>query len=446
MAVYIADYEDCIELLINANKDEYDERVEAMAKRMSLLAKGSDVASPWYRFCYAGAYLHRAIVNIRFNEQYKAAYNFRKSFALLHENERLYPGFANNMVIAGLQEAVVGALPRNYRWLASVLGVYGNVRAGTAKLQRFVALHDARDPLYDEAVLYYLYARFYLLSEQQQVWDFLCSDGFSDKGNLLRSFVKANIALDFRKADSAVAVLDRAADNADYGAYPIFEHQMGMALLARCDTNCVTHFNLYLQHNKSDLYVKDSWQKMAFAWYVWGRQGMAQYCKEQIAQHGLRHIDADKQAARFAEQGSWPNRMLLMVRLLTDGGYTTQALGQIEKMRPADLRAADRAEYHYRKGRIYEELAQMHAAHMSNTQALDEYRKCIQVREAWQDQFAARAALQRGRIFERLSMADEAIESYRECLDLPQHDFQNSIDQQAKAGLNRIEWAQKAAK
>jgi hypothetical protein len=45
-----------------------------------------------------------------------------------------------------------------------------------------------------------------------------------------------------------------------------------------------------------------------------------------------------------------------------------------------------------------------------------------------------------GKIYELLEMNNEATTMYRECLDMPAHDFQNSIDQQAKSGLNRIEW------
>jgi hypothetical protein len=44
-----------------------------------------------------------------------------------------------------------------------------------------------------------------------------------------------------------------------------------------------------------------------------------------------------------------------------------------------------------------------------------------------------------GIIYEHTGQTKEAIDRYNECLDMPSHDFQNSIDNQAKAGLNRIE-------
>ena len=54
------------------------------------------------------------------------------------------------------------------------------------------------------------------------------------------------------------------------------------------------------------------------------------------------------------------------------------------------------------------------------------------------DYFAARAALQSGFIYEKLHKNPEAIKAYRNALNMPAHDFQASIDQLAKAGINRL--------
>ena len=112
MTVYVADYEDCTWLLMNCNKADLEQRSGHMDTRLELLDKG-DPTSPWFRFCKAGLYLHWAIIHTRFGEQYKAALYFRRSFALLEENKRLFPAFEYNQVFLGLEEAVVGAMPGN---------------------------------------------------------------------------------------------------------------------------------------------------------------------------------------------------------------------------------------------------------------------------------------------------------------------------------------------
>lgn len=438
MAVYLADYEDCILLLVNCNLADYTARAGNMKHRMDMLAKG-DPGSPWYRFCYAGMYLHRAIINIRFGEQYKAAFNFRKSFTLLKENQKAFPSFEHNNIIAGLQEAVVGSLPDSYKWLASVFGMKGSVKNGTRKLGEFVNTHHAGDPLYTETMLYYLYARFYLLAEQKEVWNLLESGKFPTQHNLLHTFVKANIALDFRHSDDAIEVLRSAAREDDFSNYPVFDYQMGMAMLTRCDSSSTYYFDRYLKNNRSDIFIKDSWQRMAFAWYVSGNREKAELCRKQITKTGTSRLDADKQAQRFAEAGTWPHRSLLQARLFIEGGYNEKALAILQSVSKSELdHPADKAEYHFRLGRVYEETAAKPGNGNYFTRALAEYRLAIAEGKGRREQFAARAALHVGKIYELLGMSNEAAAAYNECLDMPPHDFQNSIDQQAKSGLNRL--------
>ncbi len=439
MAVYLADYEDCIVLLLNSNIEDYSQRVGKMSERLDQLANGN-ASSPWYRFCYAGMYLHRAIINIRFGEQYKAAFHFRKSFALLKENQRLFPAFEYNNVISGLQEAVVGSLPGSYKWLASVFGMKGSVKKGTDKLAAFVNTHNSSQPLYTETMLYYLYARFYLLAEQQEVWALLNNAQFVTRNNLLNTFVKANIALDYRRSEDALELLRAAATEPGYSNFPVFDYQHGMALLTRCDTSCVFYFNRYLRNNKSDIGIKDSWQRMAFAWYVNGNREKAEYCRRQVLREGTARLDPDKQAARFAASGVWPHKGLLQARLLIEGGYNEKALALLQGIGKAQLvNPADRAEYGFRLGRVYEEMARKPGGGQHFKTALAHYREALNDGKGRHEQFAARAALHMGKIYETLEMNVEAIAIYNECLNMPDHDFQNSIDQQAKSGINRIE-------
>jgi len=439
MAGYVADYEDCIELLMNCDNTEYEQRKKHFNERLELLDKG-DKTSPWYLFCKAGVYVHWAIVNVRFGEQYKAALNFHKSFSLLEENERLFPDFEYNHVFTGLEQAVIGSLPGSYRWIAAMFGMKGDVKKGTAQLTTFINTHNSAQPIYAETVLYDLFARFYLLSQQKEVWDFLNSPQFRANDNLLNAFAKVNIALDYRKSDAALATLKIAATNKEYNNYPIFDYQMGVATLTKLDTTATYYFHQYLVKNKSSIYIKDTWQKTAFAWYVNNSIPKANYCIGQIISRGTARLDADKQAYRFAESKVWPLRELLQARLLIDGGYNDRALSILQAISPASLhQPADKAEYYFRLGRVYQELAVDPGKVNYFNQALENYRSCISTGKEHHEQFAARAALQMGKMYEQVGNKNEAIKKYNECLNMPAHDFQNSIDQQAKAGINRVE-------
>jgi tetratricopeptide (TPR) repeat protein len=208
---------------------------------------------------------------------------------------------------------------------------------------------------------------------------------------------------------------------------------MGIMLLTKLDTACVFYFERYLKKNKSDILIKDAWQKMAFAWYIAGDMNKANYCRKQAGTQGTARMDADKQAEKFSESNVWPLKKLLQARLLSDGGYYSQALIILNSIDNANLTSpADKAEYYFRLGRVYEETG-------NSNKGLQFYQSTINAGKEGHEQFAARAALQKGRIYEQSGNNAMAIASYKECLDMPSHDFQNSIDHQAKAGLNRLE-------
>ncbi|WP_208346800.1 hypothetical protein, partial [Aetokthonos hydrillicola] len=50
---------------------------------------------------------------------------------------------------------------------------------------------------------------------------------------------------------------------------------------------------------------------------------------------------------------------------------------------------------------------------------------------------AARPALQTGMIYEKQGNKATAITYYQRCLNMPDHDYKNSLDQRAKSGLAR---------
>ena len=432
MATYVADYEDCILLLLNCDKNEYRHREMHLDQRLALMEKG-DHNSPWYRFCKSGIYLHWALINMRLGDMYHQAVYFRKSFVLLKENKRLFPGFEYNNVFSGLQEAVAGSLPSNYKWLAALFGIKGSIKKGTLQIERFITTHNPRQPLYAETQLYYLFTRFYLDAGQKEVWEYLNNDQFQTHGNLLNVFVKVSLALDYRKAETAIEILRAAATEPGFADYPVFDFQMGAALLTRADTACAFYYSRYLKKNKSDIFIKDAWQKMALAWHIAGNTMQAEYCRKQAGLQGSSRLDADKQASRFAENSTWPDKRLLHARLLIEGGYYSQAqslLGTIDVHTLANQ--ADKAEYYFRLGRVQEETG-------NGNKALEYYQITIGMSRQRHEQFAARAALQKGRIYEAAGKLQLAIASYKECLAMPDHDFQNSIDNQAKAGLNRVE-------
>lgn len=431
MATYLADYEDCLLLLFNGNKNDFAQRKSHLDERLALINKG-DESSPWFRLCKAGIYLHWAIAHLRFGENLKAANHFRKSFALARANEEQFPHFGQNDIFLGLQEAIVGTIPEDYKWLASLFGMKGNVKKGTARLVSFINNSKADEPLRSEAVIYHTYIKFYLLSQQQQVWAFVNSAQFPTQGNLFHTFVKANIGINYRKAEAALEVLRSMENTSDYKAFPIMDYEMGSALALKTDPNAIVYFTKFLKRYQGGLFIKDSWQQMALNYFVQGNVPKANYCRTQIVHYGTSNSDADKQAKRFGENTAWPALPVLQARLLIDGGYYEQALQKLQNCSPNSLtNITDKLEYYFRYGRVLDEMN-------NDAKALQYYQTTINTGRGRREHFAARAALQMGFIYERAGNNQEAIKRYEECLAMRNHDYQNNLDQQAKAGIDRL--------
>ncbi len=433
MTVYIADYEDFFLLLLNGDPADMASRRDQLAERIRALDK-ADAQDPYSRLCKAGIYFRWAIIYGRFGEQFKAALTFRKAYMLIRENKKLFPAFAPNQVFYGLCEAVAGAVPDEHKWLAAIFGVKGDVNKGISRVLHYINTNpDPNAFLKAEATIAWCYLKFYLQARKEPVWNFVNSNRFPVQQNLLNTFVKANIALNYRKADIALQTLRTAEDRIpEYRLYPVLDYEMGIALYHKLDPACIPYFTRYITNHRSKLYIKDAWYMIALSWYLHGNTEKATVSREQINNTGSRLTDADKQAQRFAEDRKWPHPQLLKAQLLCDGGYYSDALQTLRIVSLAAFNnAADSAAYHFRLGRIYDETGE-------DSLALTAYHQAIAIGKNRKEHFAARSALQMGLIYELQGKTAEAKAAFRECLTMKGHDFQASIDQQAKAGLNRI--------
>lgn len=430
--VTIADYGDCLYLLFNGDPSDFAALAPNEHKRIALLEEG-DPKSPWYRFSKANIYLHWALIHLRFGEQVKAASAFRKSFLLLKENAKLFPHFAENKVLLGLEEALAGAIPEQYQWISSLFGVKGNIQTGIEAITHYLkSKAPATNPLYEEAMIYYVYTQFYLANEQETAWSFLKGTQYNEHNNLLRCFIKANIALNYRKATTAYSILQHASTLKQYPYYPIMHYEMAEALLYQLNFNCLIHYQKFVSAFKGLHFIKDAWLKMAWVKHLQLQTKEEKDCLLQVKKNGNSVTDADKQAYRFAENPLWPLSSLMVVRLQIDGGLYTEALASIEHINKKDLQSVENVlEYNFRYGRIFEELGKAEKALLFYNATIAEGRTC----KAY---FAARAALQKGFIFEKAHNKESAISAFRDCLSMRHHDAQSSIDQLAKAGLNRL--------
>jgi tetratricopeptide (TPR) repeat protein len=197
------------------------------------------------------------------------------------------------------------------------------------------------------------------------------------------------------------------------------------------DPDAAFYLERFITTFKGRFYVKDVLQKLSWHYYLQGDDAKAKEYRQKVLKSGSTYSEADKQAQKEALTDSWPNKILLQARLLNDGGNYKQALALLHGRNAGSFALPEeKLEFAYRAGRIYDDMG-------NDSIGIVFYKQAIELGEHRKEHFAARAALQIGYIFEQRRDKQTAKQWFQRCLDMEDHDFKNSLDQRAKAGLAR---------
>ena len=172
--------------------------------------------------------------------------------------------------------------------------------------------------------------------------------------------------------------------------------------------------------------------RLAWFYLIEGDKQKYEFYLTKIKNGGAALVDEDKQAQHECESGERLNSSLLKSRLLFDGGYFERAILELNKADTRKIKSVkDNLELVYRTARIY---------HKQNNfeKAIGNYQLTYKNGNSYPYYFAANSALQLGLIYEEQKNIEKARESFTQALSLKNHEYQNSISQKAKAGLNRI--------
>jgi hypothetical protein len=429
--VFLENYIDFFTLFFNEDPAIYRARKDNLDKRLQLMSQGPE-SSPFSLFTRSVLHFQRAAVRIKFGENWDAAWEFRRSFLESREGRKKFPAFAPASMLCGAMRVVAGTIPDGYKWLSSLLGIEGNIREGMDSLSHFLILDDPWAMLYrDEARFYYLYLKFYVENKREDVFDYIRQNNLDTKNNYLYAYLAANLAINDQQSAYAEHTIRDRSHSADYLDMPVWDQEMGYAALYHLDPAAHVYLERFLQSFKGKFYVKDVLLKLSWCYYLQGDEQKAAAYRAQVLQKGATEADADKQAEKEARSGKWPDKSLLKARLLSDGGYYGEALQSLRGMSSADLSTPeDKCELAYRLGRIYDGLGR-------KDEAIAAYLTALKTGEQLREYFAARAALQVGYIYEGRGDRPQAISYFQKCLSLKEHEYKNSLDQRAKAGIGR---------
>ncbi len=428
---FLENYADFFLLFFNEDPAEYEKRKPAFEQRLIRMKNGSS-SDPYTLFTRSVLYFQWAAVEVKFGDHWAAAWSFRRAFVAGKENLQKFPGFAPSVMLQGALEVAAGTIPPGYHWLSGLLGIKGSVSGGMKRMESMMNQTTPEALLFhDEAVFYYCYLRFYILNDKEGVFGYIKSKGLDTKNNHLFAYLAANLSRNNHQADNAITIIRNRANATGYADLPVWDMELGYCLADHLDPEAAPVLERFLTRFKGKFYVKETLQKLSWLYWLAGDKVKANSARERLKRSGNQESEADKQAMKEAESGRWPQPVLLRARLLDDGGYYNESLALLNGLSVSYFRdPADQLELTYRQGRLLDALNR-------KDEAIAAYQKTVRQGEHSSAHYAARAALQTGYIYEQRADKKTAVIWFRRVLEMKNHEYKNSLDQKARAGLAR---------
>lgn len=403
-------------------------------QHMLSLLQGEDKSSPYYLFCKAEAEITVSFLKIKNREYVSGAIALRRGYKMLEENKTRFPSFKPNLKALGIIHAFIGAVPENYAWLLKIAGMYGTINQGISELgELFYSTSITSSPykfLNTESQFIFIFSKQYLQKNEAELA--VIYDKINPADGPLQLFAKMNYHYYRYNGEKVLSILsERKNLNYDYPLHYL-DYMEGLARLNELDTTASIYFYKYINNFKGTGFVKSAYQKIAWTELIKGNRDKYDAIVVKVLKSGNDFTDEDKQAQAEAETKSVPNIYLLKARVLFDGGYFKESLMQLsDKPHGTFSSIKESLELNYRLARIYDKMR-------NHTQAINFYEATIKNGEKTSYYYAANAALQAGVLCESTKDTVKAIAYYRRALQMRNHEYQNSIDQKAKAGLNRL--------
>ena len=430
--IYLESYIDLFNLFFYEDPAEYAIKKAVLADRLKLLEAGPQ-NSPFYRYCLSATYLHRAFVEIKFSENWRASWDVRKAFLLIKDNKRIFSTFVPNDLIYGGLQTVIATIPSGYTLFANLVGLSGTMDEGLKMVSNFANSNDPYAKLMStEGAFVYCYVFYHIANKKQDVFSFIQNKKLDLVNNHLLAYMAANIAVADKRLEYSKNIILSRNKSTEYSPIPVWDYELGLMHLYHLETKeGIKYYESYLSKFKGNFYLKDNYLKLSWCYYLEGNMQAAEAARNNILKKGTLDTDADKQAMKDAKSGVWPNMLLLKARMMSDGGYYKEALLILNgKSVTSFTTEEEKLEFEYRLGRIYDDLNR-------EEEAIQFYNSAITIGANRQEYYAARAALQVGEIYERLGKKSQAITYFQKCLSLKNHEYKNSLDQKANSGIER---------
>ena len=431
---YLDNYADLHYLLISEDKKAYKILSQKENLRLDAVGKLPD-SSPYKRFLQAEIRMHWAFAKLKFGNEISGSWEIIKAYKLLEENKKLFPDFLPTLKSLGLLHVLIGSIPENYGWVAKMLGLKGNIQNGIAELRTA----EKELPFFrQEAELIDLLLHAYTLqlspAQQSRVREW----PKEQPDNLLLHFFATTILMKEGRSEEAAYYLAGAPDGPAYIAFPFLDYLRGEINLQKGNyEQAAGLYKEFLKNYPGFNYIKDSNLKLFMCNWLNDEDSEANVSVQKVKGSGSTIIEADQLAERIAAEFiagkiGPTQKVLYKARYATDGGYLKTASALMETVTEKSfISTEEKAEFNYRKGRIFQKSGQA-------ALSIPYYKRALTIAKQEAPGFGAASALQLGYISLEKEDKPTAIAFFKKAMSFKKHEYKNSIDNKARAALTTL--------
>jgi hypothetical protein len=432
IAVLLENYIDYFSLLASENKNDYNRLKDNKTIRISALEE-NDKNSPYYLFAQAEVYLQWSFLKAKFGDYMSSGSDAKSANSLLKDNSKRYPDFLPNKKSLALVNIIFGSIPANFKWIAGMLGMKGNVQYGINQLVELKKqLPKSNYSLYNDEIVWFLCVTDINVLHSKNSYDKLLAYlAEIDNDSMLKAYLLGYVSSKTGHNDGTILFLEERPKSNQYLIVPPIYYMLGCAKLNRMDGDTPAALTHYVNEYKGTTYIKDAYLKLAYFYLLQNNPEKYEAYLKLVRGKGYAIDGKDKIALREANEAK-PDIDLLKARFYFDGGYYSKAMAQIANKDVNNFKLTrDKIQYYYYLGRINDKINK-------NYEAVLNYQKAITLGKETSYYYAANAALMIGNIYEEIKENQKAATYYNQALDMKAHDYQTDIDNDAKAGLKRV--------
>ena len=427
VAEHLESYVDFFRLYLSGD-EQLDARLqERFDRRIGRLEEGR-TDSPWYNYALAEAYLHRSLIDVRFERHLASFRSLNRANKYLRDNADRFPEFLLTYKDLGLLHAAVGTIPPQYKWGVELFSsLTGSIPQGRKEMQR--ALGDTKSPFYTETGALYALMELYLADDAERALRTVRNLNLQPERNKLHCFVLATVIMRNDQNGEALRLLEAQPRAGSSAEFPYLDFMLGQAKLRNLNPQARIHYQSFLLRYPGRHFRQEAMQKIAWSYLLEG--DTRAYHRAMAEIDGGSRAGGDESAAREAAGGTVPHLGLLRARLLFDGGYFERARSELNAVDRADLSDDEQLELLYRTGRVLDGLD-------DEAGALSFYERTIARGRDNPAYYACNAALQAGLLEEERERYAAARKYFNLCLEISPAEYRTGLHMMAKAGLDRI--------